>query len=420
MDLPILDLTKHLHHVKKADFEVELVKGVYQFIAMSSKSLQDKLTDLFDFLAWHSLSTALKIINMGNNFHEHMKHLPWAEQNWASTESCLCKLFCLDVISVDILEIVFSFKSISQEEPADFNWQFNTLIWAAGVVDSASEPNMPHHYLIEVLFWAVPSTGQQVILTHFENLSAIWNYQELLNLICESKNILIGSHKCAGRWAATNWAPDLAPKDSYSSMSSSPYTNEGIKSCHSPSPYHQNRGSNSSKSHHSSNSHTAPSVTKPSSWYLPPNQKWCDHPWCTMLPEHAKHFALSCRHYPELQRSTSSSYLSRLSDFYNNSHNSSNNLNYSLHSKADSTKPFNPASSSNSSALVPQIRNKGHIDSQKDNLLAASNSDDDLGQDHDYSSHHDIARLSNKVAHASSSYSNVPKCSTCHCEKWRH
>ena len=180
MDLPILDLTKHLHHVKKADFEVELVKGIYQFIATFSKSLQDKLTDLFDFLAWCYLPTALKIIDMDNDFHEHMKRLPWAEQNWASAESCLCKLFCLDAISGNILESVFSFKSISQEEMADFVRRFNTLIWAASIVDSAGEPNMPHCYLIEVPFWAVPSSGQQVILTHFKDLSAIQDYHKLI------------------------------------------------------------------------------------------------------------------------------------------------------------------------------------------------------------------------------------------------
>lgn len=136
---------------------------------------------------------------MGNDFHELMKRLPPAEQNWASAESCLCKLFCLDAISGDNLESVSSFKSISQEEPADFVRRFNTLIRAAGVVDSAGEPNMPHRYLIEVLFRPVPSPGQQVILTHFKDLSAVRDYHEFLNLIRESKNILIGSHKWVGR-----------------------------------------------------------------------------------------------------------------------------------------------------------------------------------------------------------------------------
>ncbi|KAF9315441.1 hypothetical protein BG006_003759 [Podila minutissima] len=377
-DLPILDLTKHLRHVKKADFEVELVKGIYQFIATFSKSLQDKLTDLFDFLAWRYLPTALKIVEMGNDFHEHMKRLPRAEQNWASAESCLRKLFCLDAISGDILESVFSFKSISQEEPADFVRRFNTLIRAAGVVDSAGEPNMPHRYLIEVLFRAVPSTGQQVILTHFKDLSAVRDYQELLNLIRESKNILIGSHKWAGRWAATKWAPDLAPKDSGSSVSSSSYSNGGTKRRRSLSPHNRNRGSNSFKPQNSSNSHASPSAAKPTSRFLPPNQKWCDHPRCVTLPEHAKHYASSCRHRPELQKSTSSSNSSRSSDSSYHSNNSSNNWRYNSNSKVDSAKQFNPASSGNSSALAPQIRNKGHIESQKDNLLADSDSDDDL------------------------------------------
>ncbi|KAG0074529.1 hypothetical protein BGZ93_004486, partial [Podila epicladia] len=112
--------------------------------------------------------------------------------------------------------------------------------------------------------------------------------------------------------------------------------------------------------------------------FLPPNQKWCDHPRCVTLPEHAKHYASSCRHRPELQKSTSSSNSSKSSDSSYHSNNSSNNWRYNSNSKVDSAKQFNPISAANSSALAPQIRNKGHTESQKDNLLAASDSEDDL------------------------------------------
>lgn len=122
----------------------------------------------------------------------------------------------------------FSFHSLPKEESKAFAHHFESLLHAAGLVDSSSQPCIPHDILVDIIYHAVPGTAQNLIVTHFKDLVAITDFGLLLTFIHRTNGLLAGTHQWAGHWAASQWAPDLIAKDSSVSVASVPTGNK----CH--------------------------------------------------------------------------------------------------------------------------------------------------------------------------------------------
>ncbi|KAG0334638.1 hypothetical protein BG005_004807, partial [Podila minutissima] len=163
---------------------------------------------------------------------------PSSARTWSQVESSIRTIFGLSAMSGDILEKVFAFKSLPQEDSEAFARRFESLLRAAGLVDKSGLPRIPHDILVDIIYRAVPEQGQNLVVTHFKSLRQISDFGTLLAFIRQANGILTGSHKWSGRWAASQWAPDLLAQDPGPSMTA---VQAGTKRRHSDSPNDRNR-----------------------------------------------------------------------------------------------------------------------------------------------------------------------------------
>ncbi|KAG0009436.1 hypothetical protein BGZ82_004009, partial [Podila clonocystis] len=185
------------------------------------------------------MSSALTKVDQDQRFDDMMKSItPSTGRTWSQVECSIRIIFGLSTMSGDILEKVFAFRSFHQEDAEAFARRFESLLRAAGLVDNSGHPRIPHDILVGVIFRAVPEAGQNLIITHFKELSRISDYGSLLGFIRLTNGLLTGPHTWAGRWAASQWAHDLVAQETRSSL---PQIQAGNKRRRSHSPAHQNR-----------------------------------------------------------------------------------------------------------------------------------------------------------------------------------
>ncbi|KAG0065148.1 hypothetical protein BGZ92_005614, partial [Podila epicladia] len=223
------------------------------------------------------MSTALTKVDQDQRFDDMMKAItPSTARTWSQVECCIRSIFGLSSMSGDILEKVFAFRSLAQEDSEAFARRFESLLRAAGLVDNSGFPRIPHDILVDVIYRAVPESGQSFIIAHFKDLRQISDFGVLLAFIRKANGILAGPHKWAGRWAASQWAPDLVARE------------------HPVAPVHAGNKRRRSRSPNRGN-RAPPAVRRQESranGSLPDGKKWCGHPPCLKLAK--RHWDSSC------------------------------------------------------------------------------------------------------------------------------
>ncbi|KAF9371837.1 hypothetical protein CPC16_002814, partial [Podila verticillata] len=370
---PVLDLSSHLRGIKRTDFEAKFVEAIFLFMSRFEKFFRNKLTDLFDFLAWRYMSGALIKVDQDQRFDDMMLAiLPPISRTWSQVEACIRIIFGLSTMSGDILERVFAFRSLPQEGSEAFARRFKSLLRAAGLVDNSGQPRIPHDILVDVIYRAVPETAQNLIVTHFQDLAAITDFGLLLTFIRRTNGLLTGPHQWAGRWAASQWAPELVAKDS--SFTSAP-AHAGNKRHRSRSPGTKDRTKFNSRP----SEQRAPGV-------LPEGERWCIHTPCLNLMK--RHWDSSCmRHKGKPSSSTPPASSSTSSS-----------------SHGPSKPAFNPTYPLRKKAAARGTKRPVTVDNSDG---SGSDDHDTIGHEDDYSSVHDITQM--KESHAFH-YSTVPKC----------
>jgi hypothetical protein len=138
---PVLDLSVQLKGVKRRDFEAKFVEAIFLFLNRFEKFFRNKLTDLFDSLSWRYMSSALTRVNQDQRFDDMMQSItPSSARTRSQVESSIRTIFGLSAMSGDILEKVFAFKSLPQEDSEAFARRFESLLRAAGLVDKSGLP----------------------------------------------------------------------------------------------------------------------------------------------------------------------------------------------------------------------------------------------------------------------------------------
>ena len=373
---PVLDLSSQLKGIRRKDFEAKFVEAIFLFLNRFEKFFRNRLTDLFDSLSWRYMSSALTKVDQDQRFDDMMKSItPSSDRTWSQVECCIRSIFGLSTMSGDILEKVFAFRCLHQEDSEAFARRFESLLRAAGLVDNSGHPRIPHDILVDVIFRAVPETGQNLIVTHFKDLRQISNFGTLLAFIRRANGILTGPHTWAGRWAASQWAPELMSRDPGSSTA--PIL-AGTKRRRSNSPDRRNRMKSSSRLQESR-----------ANGVLPDDQKWCTNPPCQKLPK--RHWDSSCRrHKPRQVFSAPSAPPTS-----------------SFHGSSKPPQPFPPRKK----AAAHGVKRNAVVDYDE----PSPEDEDTLGPDHHYTSTsaNDIAQMKNNIS--VSLYPPVPTCLNCTC-----
>lgn len=386
---PVLDLSVQLKGVRRREFEAKFVESIFLFLSRFEKFYRNKLTDLFDVLSWRYMSSALTKVDQDQRFDDMMELItPSSARTWAEVECCIRTIFGLSSMSGDILEKVFAFRSLHQEDSEAFARRFESLLRAAGLVDNSGHPRIPHDILVDVIYRAVPETAQNLIIAHFQDLRQISDFGALLAFIRRANGLLTGPHTWAGRWAASQWAPELVSRDPSSSTAP---IQAGTKRRRSNSPVRRNRAKFNPRLQESRATNG-----------LPDGQQWCTNAPCLKLTK--RHWDSSCmRHKPKQVPSTSAA-----SPAF-------------AHSSAGPSKPSLPqrypprkkaAAHGVKRTVTADFSNESD---SEDGSASASEDEDIIGHEDHYTSTsaNDIAQMKKNIA--VSLYPSVPTCLNCPC-----
>ncbi|GJJ69208.1 hypothetical protein EMPS_01554 [Entomortierella parvispora] len=368
-----VDLTSQLKNVEKKDFEAKFVEVIFTFLDRFEKFLRERLIELFDPLAWRYVSVALQTVEMDRRFDSQMELIKNPlDRTWVQVEKAIKTIFCLDMINGDLLERVFTFKALPQENSETFACRFEGLLGASGIADARGNTDFPQSLLVGVLYRAVPDNVQNLALSHFNRLSDIKDYDALLTFIRNTSNTLQGTYPWGGFWAASQWAPHLIKQDGTKGHSSHSASHGGSKRQRSPSPAPRDRRS-------SCKQHKQKGKSDRSSPRLPDGEKWCTNPPCTTLTK--QHWDSSCRRHSNNRTPASSGTPTSESSNSNGSSNSTfahknkqNSSNYSKRHNAAINRLIEGEADDDDP--IPDFGLK--IDDIDDN-------EDTKGLDHDYS-----------------------------------
>ncbi|GJJ72538.1 hypothetical protein EMPS_04896 [Entomortierella parvispora] len=284
---PVLDLTSQLRNIEKKDFEAKFVETLFTFLDRFEKFFRERLTELFDPLAWRYVSVALQKAEMDRHFDSQMELIKDPlDRTWVQVEKAIKTIFGLDMINGDLLERVFTFKALPHENPEAFACRFEGLLRASGIVGARGNTDIPQSLLAGVLYRALPDNVQNLALYHFNRLSDIKDYDALLTFIRSTSSTLQGTYPWGGLWAASQWAAHLIKSDGSKGHSSHSASQDGSKRQRSPSPAARDRKSNRKQHRHKGDR---------SSLRLPDGEKWCTNPPCTTLTK--RHWGSSCRRH---------------------------------------------------------------------------------------------------------------------------
>ncbi|KAF9273577.1 hypothetical protein BGZ68_001391, partial [Mortierella alpina] len=184
-DEPDLERISKPKTAKRENFEAKLVELIFLFLNRFEKFYRDKLADLFDILAYRYMSQILTKADLEQRLDQRFDDLmnqiaPASARTWHEVVLAMRETFRLHEITGNILERVFTFRSLPQEDSESFARRFENLLLASGLVQNHSEATIPHAILIGVLFRAVPSSTQNLIMSKFSRLHDVEDYTAIL------------------------------------------------------------------------------------------------------------------------------------------------------------------------------------------------------------------------------------------------
>ncbi|KAF9160904.1 hypothetical protein DFQ26_005064 [Actinomortierella ambigua] len=175
------------------ELSVHILMEVDSFLEDFEHRLKNYLGDLFPYLAYRYMSSALGD-SFGREFRDRINYPIYIPRDWAAVKKCVADILRLEELLGDANSALFSIHRLPGEDVLVFATRLERLHRITG--DESFDTRLIRYY-----FTDLPQAGRDQVTRHFGSLAEIPSFQSYLDFLKKYPSVYDGT----GRVDSTAW-----------------------------------------------------------------------------------------------------------------------------------------------------------------------------------------------------------------------